>query len=323
MGVGKRYRAKHIIQGLANYPEGNGILYVSQDAIDRMRNSFIGKPVVNWDHTDLAPEELLNFSPAELEEKRIADGVIAGVGKDEDGWDYVDAIIWNEETQKNIEKNGYSVSNAYMPTKMGPGGKLNNVDYDEELLDGEYLHLAIVPNPRYEKARIFANSKKTQEDTMGFKLFRNNQEPEKKPEPTADVEMETKDAYVVNEAGEKIPVEELINAYKQACKNEAEKDDEMLNMDDLVEVDGEKIAVKDLMDAYAKTLETENAEPIQEPGVAEEVVEKQNAAPKQVNAALKNAATASTGVIQSNYKAKSDRLSSGKTRYGSKVKQEV
>ena len=39
------------------------------------------------------------------------------------------------------------------------GGKENNIPYDIEFLDGVFTHLAIVDNPRYERANIVFNSK--------------------------------------------------------------------------------------------------------------------------------------------------------------------
>ena len=39
------------------------------------------------------------------------------------------------------------------------GGLENNVHYDIEFLDGVFTHLAIVNNPRYERANIVLNSK--------------------------------------------------------------------------------------------------------------------------------------------------------------------
>lgn len=39
------------------------------------------------------------------------------------------------------------------------GGLENNVHYDIEFLNGVFTHLAIVNNPRYERANIVLNSK--------------------------------------------------------------------------------------------------------------------------------------------------------------------
>ena len=39
------------------------------------------------------------------------------------------------------------------------GGTENNIPYDIEFLDGIFTHLAIVDNPRYERANIVFNSK--------------------------------------------------------------------------------------------------------------------------------------------------------------------
>lgn len=64
-----------------------------------------------------------------------------------------------------IENKGWSVSCAYDYTKADTsGGTENNIPYDIEFLDGEFNHLALVDNPRYEGANIVFNSKVENED---------------------------------------------------------------------------------------------------------------------------------------------------------------
>ena len=332
MAVGKRYRAEHIRPGLVGYPENEqlGTLLVTQEAIDKMRPTFIGKPVVNVDHTDASPEDLFDFTTGQLEE--VAVGVVAEVGKLENGWDYVDVVIWDEDTQKNIE-NGFSVSNAYLPTEEGPGGVENQIPYDNELKDGEYLHLAIVPNPRYQNAKIYANSvqleRNPQEDkSMGIKLFRKKEAP-KPVVKNATEEMEEMDvtnAVYKNEDGSEVSLEEMVNAYK-AQKNQSKNS--VLNEDDEIDVDGEKVKVSELLNAYKAGKTAENAEPPQDV-VAEEVVDEtkqgpgmvSNSAKKtdSVNKAIKNAA-GSEGITPVKILTKQDRLAMGKARYGSLVDQ--
>lgn len=59
-----------------------------------------------------------------------------------------------------IKKHKWSVSCSYDILKADDkGGSENNIKYGMEILDGEFKHLAIVKNPRYERANIVFNSK--------------------------------------------------------------------------------------------------------------------------------------------------------------------
>lgn len=78
----------------------------------------------------------------------------------EDGWYWCDGIITDKTAQNLIEDKKWSVSCSYDFTKYDDkGGTENNIPYDIEFLDGEFSHLAIVDNPRYEGANIVFNSK--------------------------------------------------------------------------------------------------------------------------------------------------------------------
>ena len=59
-----------------------------------------------------------------------------------------------------ITDKNWSVSCSYdVKTADNEGGSENNVKYDIEFLDGVFTHLALVDNPRYERANIVFNSK--------------------------------------------------------------------------------------------------------------------------------------------------------------------
>lgn len=326
--VPKRYRAFYIEPGLADYTaEGIGVVLVQKDALDRMMSTFVGMPVVNFEHTDKEPEELFNMSDNEKGE--MADGTVSDVGYDDkSGWYYADMMIWNKETQQNIDENGYSVSCAYDVLKTDTtGGTVHNVPYDEEVLEGSYVHMAVVPNPRYEKAWIIKNSK-SQEENVKIKLFRKplkNEAP--KPEPEVEEEViENAEAGVIElEDGTQIPVAEAIEMYKAKKGEELDNAGTVLNMEDEIEIDGEKVSVKDLMAACGKGEAMENAEPAQDDD-AEEVVDEQRQnskkpVSKKVNKVVKNAAFRDEAPIQRNLNTASSRLDRGKSRYGSSVKQ--
>ena len=87
-------------------------------------------------------------------------GVISTAQYNEmDGWYYVEGIIWDEKAQELILK-GWSVSCSYDFLAFNDeGGVENNIEYDKEFTELNFTHLAIVDNPRYERANIVFNCK--------------------------------------------------------------------------------------------------------------------------------------------------------------------
>ena len=141
----RRYFARHIKAGPVHYLEkGEDKLYVIQDeALKKMNASFEGKPIyirhVEEVDTDKMKEEAVGY-------------VVKSFYNEFDGAWWVE-IIADDEAQKFIEK-GWAVSNAYLPTELGSGGVYHDINYDKEVKNGVYEHLAIVDNPRYEEAVI-------------------------------------------------------------------------------------------------------------------------------------------------------------------------
>jgi hypothetical protein len=76
-----------------------------------------------------------------------------------DGDDYYNCefILECPEAIQAVKDGAQYVSCAYLPTDKGPEGAKNGVNYDFEVLDGVYLHLAITKNPRYDDAIIVEN----------------------------------------------------------------------------------------------------------------------------------------------------------------------
>lgn len=111
---------------------------------------MVGVPVI-INHKDLNKDN--------ADDERV--GVVNSVWFDEkDGWFWCDGIIWNETAQNLITDKNWSVSCSYdVKTANDEGGSENNIKYDMEFLDGVFTHLALVNNPRYERANIVFNSK--------------------------------------------------------------------------------------------------------------------------------------------------------------------
>jgi len=163
----KRFRCKFMAPGLTNYPgeDGNGeeMWYLPRDVMNAMQESFIGCPVV--------AEKKHDGSSTPEKFKDVAVGVVSDISTDKDGWDNADFIVWDEETLDLIEK-GYNVSCAYNTIEYDPGGTLNAIDYDHEVKDAEYLHLAIVESPRQTGSRILTNALDSEDE--GAIIFENS-----------------------------------------------------------------------------------------------------------------------------------------------------
>ncbi len=253
----KMYKARHLEPGLVFYqdigpvdpklgrPRGMTFL-LRKEAIDRMRNSFKGRPVVNFEHKDVAPEDF---------KKGKADGIIVDSWwNSEDAWDWVSFLAWDEDTKKNCE-NGFQLSCAYVPTEMDmTPGSYHNIPYDGEIINAEYTHMAIVPNPRYEGSKIICNSNGGSMIEKIKALFNF-----KGTSHAVELDLNTE----IEIDGAKLPLVELVNSFKaeQAAKEKAELDNAAKTITDetLVNVDGKDVAVKDLKVSYKAALERRNA----------------------------------------------------------------
>lgn len=254
------YYFKHIKEGVVGYDKE--VLLVTTDALKRMARSFAGKPVyVHHQEVDLE----------QLQEK--ADGYVADCFYNEyDGSFWGKMVVVSDAGHEAVSKR-WSVSNAYIPSKYGNSGYWHNIYYDKEVLDGEYTHLAIVPNPRYEDACIMSideykeyctakkqeieelKNSKSKGGTM-FKIF-------KKKEVIEDcASEELQNAYVSLDDGTEVKLADAIDAVVNA-KREAEEEEkknacEKVNMDSEVDVDGEKMTVKELMNKYKSAMAKKN-----------------------------------------------------------------
>jgi hypothetical protein len=245
-------------------------------------------------------------------------------------------LVWDEAAAENID-NGFSVSCAYLVDDTAPGGKWHDLLYDEEITNGHYMHMAIVPRPRYEGSQILANSKGGAMALFGFGGKKDNAVPpaapvEKKPEEQKP-EMLNADATVdVN--GTPVPLYELIEKY-QMSKGSGNVPPALTPEDEVALPDGSKVKVSELIAVYgagegAEEAPMENAEAPQDvKGEAPNDEARQMRAnskpePKKpvVNAALKNAASKGGDFGQpGGIDSEATRIERGKARYSLPVKQ--
>lgn len=184
---GKIFYGMHFYPGVAEYQEQGKDPYrvfLNEDTIRSMDPSFAGRPIFveHVDGVDSNIDEL----------RKEADGwVIESFYNSADGKHWVKFIVVSERAERAIQ-NQMRLSNAYVPTRFANGGTWNGVSYTKEITGGEYEHLAIVRNPRYEESVIMtpdefkkynedkfvelkrlSNSKDQKgESKMAFNLFR-------------------------------------------------------------------------------------------------------------------------------------------------------
>lgn len=146
----KVFYGLHMVEGVAEYREEGKDPYricILENAIKKMDASFQGKPVFV-----LHAEDDLKDILSDIQNR--ADGyVIESFFNQADGKHWAKFIVVSDDGHAAIQ-NGWKLSNAYIPQSVPKQGQWHGVDYQKEVISGEYDHLAIVPNPRYEESII-------------------------------------------------------------------------------------------------------------------------------------------------------------------------
>lgn len=248
---------RFIEPGLVNYDDsGKGTVLVKKATLDKMAQSLKNKPVINNEHRDVNPADFKNGR---------ADGIVTSVTYNSaSGWFEGEMSVWDPETKANI-RNGFSVSCAYGVSNWGDPGVHNNIPYEAEVMDGEYQHLAIVPNPRYEGATIQMNNSKG-----GSKMKLNiwswlKGDKENKPTLQNSVEIESDQAKVEIKPGEEVALTVLVNSYKAAEDKKAAAAaaaaSAKLSDDQIIDVgNGKKVTVAELRNSFLRNAEDEKKE---------------------------------------------------------------
>ena len=137
MFKGKRFYGLHFSEGIATFSniEGNG--FVSLDEAIKMNETMSGVPIfVTHD-----------------EDSDVIGIVVKSFYNKNDGKIWCEFILFDNEAIKLVEA-GWTLSNAYDFTVKEKEGHYHGIDYDFEVIDGIYRHLAIVEDPRYSESKI-------------------------------------------------------------------------------------------------------------------------------------------------------------------------
>lgn len=143
----KTYKASNFIEkGVCTYNDET--IYLSQETLNNAIQSIKGRPVV-IKHQKVDPSNMKDHAVG-----HVYDGGFC----DQEASFYCNFLVFDDEGKEVIAKD-YSVSCAYLPKAFGKGGTWHNTPYDREVTELEFTHLALVPDPRYEDAKIYENSK--------------------------------------------------------------------------------------------------------------------------------------------------------------------
>lgn len=260
---GNVYYGMHFYPGCAEYAEPDKEPYrvlLVENTLRSMDQSFAGRPIFVHHVEEVEPD--LN------ELRKEADGwVIESFYNAADGKHWVKFIVVSEKAEKAI-KNGMRLSNCYLPTSFGPGGTWNGIEYSREVTGGEYDHLAIVPNPRYEESIILTPDEFKAYNEQNFievKKIANNSGEKKsmsllnffkkqKVDNSADLS-----AMSVMLPKSKIEIE-IMKLVNDADEKEMKKDEPVIAQGHhLVDCMGKTMTVNDLVEAHKKVCEEMNA----------------------------------------------------------------
>ena len=154
-GKGRYFVSRFIEPGLAHYKE-LGDIVITKETLDKFIQSMVGCPVI-IDHEDVTDKNV----------DKLRVGTISRVWFNEmDGWYYCEGILTDDEAIDLVKNKGWNVSCSYSFVSDESQKTYHGKPIDMVFTDGEFLHLAIVEDPRYEGANIVVNSNDNNEDTI-------------------------------------------------------------------------------------------------------------------------------------------------------------
>ena len=154
-GKGRYFVSRFIEPGLAHYTE-LGDIVITKETLDKFIQSMVGCPVI-IDHKDVTDKNV----------DKLRVGTISRVWfNEQDGWYYCEGILTDDEAIDLVKNQGWNVSCAYSFVSDESQKTYHGKPIDMVFTDGEFLHLAIVEDPRYEGANIVVNNKDWDENKV-------------------------------------------------------------------------------------------------------------------------------------------------------------
>lgn len=242
----------HFYPGVAEYKESDTAssrVFLNEDTLRSMDPSFAGCPLFVH-HVDEIETDIEKL-------RSEAQGwVIESFYNQADGKHWVKFVTVSGAADRAI-RSGMQLSNCYKPTQFGSSGVWNGVSYDKEIKAGDYEHLAIVPNPRYEESIILSPeefkkynddnlselkrlSNENGEKQMGFTFFKRT-----KVENSDDL---SRMSVTLPKSGVEASIARLIN---EADEKEAKKDEpKFAEGHHLVDCNGKTMSVNEMVEEH-------------------------------------------------------------------------
>lgn len=251
----------HFYPGVAEYSEPGKNPYrvfLNENTIRSMGPTFAGRPVFVT-HVDGVEEDVDEL-------RKGADGwVIESFYNEADGKHWVKFIAVTEKAEQAI-KQGWQLSNCYIPKSFSKGGLWNGVTYAKEVTGGEYEHLAIVPNPRYAESVVLTPEKFKQyneEKLLEVKRLSNAKEKSvkislfKKEKVTNSDEL-LEMSVMLPKSKKDVTIGELVE------EADARRMSNAVDLKQIVEVDDEEITVGELLERYENAKKCNKDDPDEE-----------------------------------------------------------
>lgn len=145
----KVYKGENVMyEGIATYQDES--VYLSTETLKKVMPKIKGRPVIVEHKAGITPNNM----------EKYAVGYVTGEEyNNETGRFDVDFVIWNDEAKELLDNKGYTLSTSYVAREFTNGSCCINTPYENEITDLDFTHLAIVKNPRYEKVKVYENSK--------------------------------------------------------------------------------------------------------------------------------------------------------------------
>lgn len=208
-GKGRYFMSRFIEPGIAHYEELGDIL-ITTETLNKFIQTMVGVPVI-IDHEDVTDKNV----------DKLRVGSVSKVWFNEfDGYFYCEGILTDPEAIDLVKNQGWNVSCAYSFQSV-PKDTHNGKKIDLEFVDGEFLHLAIVKNPRYEGANIVVNNSDI--ETL------DEQKQQEKIKELEDNNETLENKQANNSTDKENTIMQVLNELKEFIKNVVsnEKEDEM------------------------------------------------------------------------------------------------
>lgn len=135
-------------EGVATYNDDS--VYLSTETLKKVIPRIKGRPVVVEHHAGITPQNMQDYAVG-----YVTDGMYNA----ETGRFDVKFVVWDDYAKNLLDNEGYTLSTSYIAKNFTGGACCINTPYENEITDLDFTHLAIVKNPRYEKVKVYENSK--------------------------------------------------------------------------------------------------------------------------------------------------------------------